>query len=425
MTFAALSNETIGWTIFIVILIGVVTYATINILRGAKPELGSEIELAPNRKPYLDDEALEGKKLDRALTWGLVTLFIIAIGLPMYWIYEPGRQANAAEDFNRKFVERGELLFAATGDNLEARNCAGCHGPKGVGGVAEYPLQRPDGTTSIVKWKAPALNTVLLRYSRQEVTFIITYGRPFSPMPPWGLAGGGPLNEQQVQNLVDYLESIQLTGEQAQQAARDELTKMMALTNADGTPVYASEGEALFNMGLDSGFAGGAYACGRCHTQGWSHASSFSEVKADSGCGALGPSLCGGAVERQFPATPSPSPCTPVDAATPASPTPASSSSSSSDSTSSAPPPCTNPFVDQIKFVTEGSVDGKRYGVHGQGSGKMPGFGERPAEPANETWPGSPGLLFWINGGKDRPVGPGMLPNDLIEQIVVYERSLE
>jgi hypothetical protein len=61
VTFAALTNETIGWTIFVVILIGVVVYTLINILRSAKPELGSEIELAPNRKPYLDDEELEGK----------------------------------------------------------------------------------------------------------------------------------------------------------------------------------------------------------------------------------------------------------------------------------------------------------------------------------------------------------------------------
>jgi cytochrome c553 len=424
MTFAALSNETIGWTIFIVILIGVVTYTLINILRGAKPELGSEIELAPNRKPYLDDEELEGKKLERALSWAIYSLIIIAIGLPMYWIYEPGRQAGAAEDFNRKFVERGEAMFQPTGDNLQALNCAGCHGPKGVGGVASYPLQNPDGTTSIVEWKAPALNTVLLRYSRQEVTFIITYGRPFSPMPPWGVTGGGPLNDQQVQNLVDYLESIQLTPEQAQQAARDELAKMMQEKNDDGTPKYASEGEALFNMGLDDKFAGGAYSCGRCHTQGWSYAKSFSEVKADSGCGALGPSLCGGSVERQFPAKSSESPCTPADQNATESSSSSSSSASGSGSTSSAPPPCPDPLADQVKFVTEGSVDGKRYGVHGQGSGKMPGFGQRPAEPANETWPGSPGLLFWINGGKDRPAGDGMLPDDLIEQIVIYERGL-
>ena len=74
--------------------------------------------------------------------------------------------------------------------------------------------------------------------------------------------------------------------------------------------------------------------------------------------------------------------------------------------------------------MTNGSETGKKYGVHGQGSGKMPGFGQRPAEPAVETFPGSPGLLFWLNDGKDRPAGPGMLPYDLITQIVAYERSL-
>ena len=99
MTFAALTNETIGWTIFIVILIGVVTYTVINILRGAKAELGSEIELAPNRKPYLDDEGLEGPKLTKALTWGLVLMGVTAVGLPAYWLREPTRQAGGG--FNR------------------------------------------------------------------------------------------------------------------------------------------------------------------------------------------------------------------------------------------------------------------------------------------------------------------------------------
>ena len=52
--------------------------------------------------------------------------------------------------------------------------------------------------------------------------------------------------------------------------------------------------------------------------------------------------------------------------------------------------------------------------MHGQGSGKMPGFGQRPGEPA----------LFWINKGKEREPSPGMLPDDLIAKIVDYERSL-
>jgi mono/diheme cytochrome c family protein len=414
---AALSNETIGWTIFIVILIGVITYTTINILRGAKAELGSEIELAPNRKPYLDDEELEGKKLDRALTIGLLTLFIIAVGLPLYWIFEPGRQEAAAKDFDRKFVERGEEMFAPTGDNLQALNCSGCHGPKGIGGSAVYNMTKPDGSVEVVNWKAPALNTVLLRYSREEVTYIITYGRPFSPMPAWGLAGGGALNDQQVQNLVDYIETIQLKPEDVQQQARDELTKMMALKDGSGNPVYSSEGEALFNLGLEDGFQGGALSCGRCHTQGWSYASTFSDVKAVSGCGALGPSLCNGGAERQFPANPGTFPCASADATSSGSTSSGVSSSASSAGTgdeSSGPPTCLNPFQDQIDFVTTGSENGKRYGLHGQGSGKMPGFGERPGEPA----------VYYINGGKAREPGPGILPTDLIEQIVAYERSL-
>ena len=71
-----------------------------------------------------------------------------------------------------------------------------------------------------VEWQGPALNTVLLRYTRDEVRYILEYGRPFSPMPAWGAKGGGPLTEQQLQNLIDYLESIQLTPEEAQERGR-------------------------------------------------------------------------------------------------------------------------------------------------------------------------------------------------------------
>ena len=34
-----------------------------------------------------------------------------------------------------------------------------------------------------------------------EVKFILNYGRPFSPMPAWGAPGGGPLTDQQLENL--------------------------------------------------------------------------------------------------------------------------------------------------------------------------------------------------------------------------------
>jgi hypothetical protein len=297
---------------------------------------------------------------------------------------------------------------------------------KAKGNVIDYNLTEPDGSVTPVKWRAPALNTVLLRYSRKEVTYILTYGRPFSPMPAWGLDGGGPLNAQQIQNLVDYLESIQISPEESQQQARDELNRMMGEKDESGAPLWKSEGEALFNMGLTGtqSFAGGANSCGRCHTQGWSYYQAdpdgdqqydLSKLKGQ-GCGALGPSLCNGSAERQFPSLPEVTPCTPVTDASGNTTTTTEPESSPADGgpTTTAVPECVNPAQDHIDFVTEGSEDGKRYGVHGQGSGKMPGFGQRPGEPA----------LFWINKGKEREPGPGQLPIDLIEKIVDYERSL-
>ena len=61
----------------------------------ARKEVGSEIELAANRKPYYDDEMLEGKRLERVQLMGVLLLVVLVIGLPLYWMFEPTRQAGA------------------------------------------------------------------------------------------------------------------------------------------------------------------------------------------------------------------------------------------------------------------------------------------------------------------------------------------
>ena len=126
---AALPYNSIGNVLAIIVILGVIAYVVINVVFSGKKEVGSEIEVAANRKPYLSDDELEGPKLDRTLTIALGTLILIAIALPFYWILEPGRQSNAVKDFDAKFVEQGRQMFQPTGDNLQALNCAGCHGP--------------------------------------------------------------------------------------------------------------------------------------------------------------------------------------------------------------------------------------------------------------------------------------------------------
>ena len=82
------------WSSLIVALARVPHLAT---CATARPELGAEIELAPNRKPYYDDEAARGPAARAFQLIGLGLLAVIAVGLPLYWLAEPGRQAGAVE----------------------------------------------------------------------------------------------------------------------------------------------------------------------------------------------------------------------------------------------------------------------------------------------------------------------------------------
>src|SRR4029453_13859388 len=202
---AASTVTTVGATIVVLLLIGFVVYIVANV-RAGREETGSEIELAPNRKPYYTDEELESTKLNRTLRWALVLLVIVAVGLPLYWLNEPGRMSGATKQVPATFETRGGQIY------VETSQCQNCHGPQGTGGQAPYTVLDADGKfIASVNWRAPALNTVLLRYTRDEVKYVINYGRPFSPMPGWGAAvNKGPLNEQQIDNVVDYLASIQL-----------------------------------------------------------------------------------------------------------------------------------------------------------------------------------------------------------------------
>jgi mono/diheme cytochrome c family protein len=217
---AASTVTTIGAVIVVLIVLGLLVYVWVN-LREGRPEVGSEIELAPNRKPYYDDDQLETTVLNRTLRWALVLLVIIAVGLPLYWLNEPARQSGAEENFLTTFEARGEDLY------VEGSQCQSCHGPEGTGGQATYTITDADGEfVATVNWRAPALDTVLLRFSREEVEYIINYGRPFSPMPGWSAeAGTGPLSPQQISNLIDYLASIQLTPDEAQLRRRSPPTR--------------------------------------------------------------------------------------------------------------------------------------------------------------------------------------------------------
>lgn len=374
---AASTVQTIGIVIGVIAVLAVIVYALFNV-RAGREEIGSEIELAANLKPYLDDDELESAKLDRTLTWGLATLAIVGIGLPAYWLAEPGRIDGAIEEYDRVFASRGEELYT------EGAQCNACHGPEGVGGVAPFTILDNNAEfVAQVEWKAPAIDTALLRYSRDEVRFILDYGRAFSPMPAWGAPGGGPLTEQQIDNIIDYMQEITITSEESIAAVEGELASTLGVDDpADIDYGDLETGEALFNLGKDSGFAGGAYACARCHTRGWSINQGAGKIQPTSadvseyvdypdGSGGYGPRLRGGIIPRQF---------ADVEAL--------------------------------VAFLTQGAEQGVTYGQNGLSSqGMMPGFGVNPNTDDVED-----GIY---------PSDGGMLSTEMIEAIARYVESLD
>src|SRR5258708_304170 len=112
---AASSTTAIAWLIFFATLGGWLLYFLAN-RKNARPELGSEMELAPNRRPYYDDDVLEGKRLERFQMVGLLFLVVLVVGLPLYWVLEPGRQAGATAQKEATFIEWGSKLFATTAE---------------------------------------------------------------------------------------------------------------------------------------------------------------------------------------------------------------------------------------------------------------------------------------------------------------------
>ena len=172
-------------------------------------------EVASNLKPGIDDQQLETRRLENGQKVAIACSAFLAVSLPLYFLGETNRQEGFVEEFAHESIERGEHL-------VEEFGCFDCHGPLGVGGIASF-VEKRSGVA--VSWAVPSLDDVLYRFDETELNFWVTFGRGNTPMPAWGLAGGGPMNEAQVEDVVNYVATIQIS----QQAAVDKTPAMLAV----------------------------------------------------------------------------------------------------------------------------------------------------------------------------------------------------
>ncbi len=160
---------------------------------------GSE-EIPNNLAPGLTNAEIETKRLETGQKAAIAFSAFLAISLPLYFLGELDRQEAFVVEFSDESISRGEHI-------VEEFACFSCHGPEGVGGSSQFVEQRSGVTVS---WAAPSLNDVFYRYDEDEVNYWVTFGRGNTPMPAWGIPGGGPLNELQVIDVVNYLKTIQV-----------------------------------------------------------------------------------------------------------------------------------------------------------------------------------------------------------------------
>jgi mono/diheme cytochrome c family protein len=179
-----------------------------------------------NLTPYLTDDELENKRLNRVLVSALIATAVLAIVMPIYYLNESSRQAGAVADFSETAIDRGLEWFTEY-------KCGNCHGANAGGGGAKFVEARSGITTT---WAAPSLNDVMYRYTQDEVRYWLVYGRQGTPMPAWGADGGGPLDDQQIDELIAYLASIQAPQADVVNAVDDNVARALrVLDNADQT----------------------------------------------------------------------------------------------------------------------------------------------------------------------------------------------
>ena len=182
-------------------------------LRG-RPERKPDIP--PAMRPGPADETLERAKVVSLPGWGTLFVLFFSLWIPITWFNEPTVNVNDEVEAVERSIERGSRWFQVSSEeNPTGFGCARCHGANAEGGSVSFT--NPEGEV-IPDYPVPKLVDVCggpntghpLIKSLEDVRNTIMQGRqPNTPMPSWSIRFQGAMNDQQIQDLINYLISIQ------------------------------------------------------------------------------------------------------------------------------------------------------------------------------------------------------------------------
>jgi cytochrome c oxidase cbb3-type subunit III len=135
--------------------------------------------------PAFEPEGLD-RSLNRYLAWGIVFMVLLLAGFVVYRVREPSLRRDATRAQTTSYTDIGRTLFAT--------NCAQCHGANASGG----------GT-------APTLNSreFLKNTTDNQIHALVAGGVSGTAMPAWSVDYAGTLTDEQVNQVVTYLRSLE------------------------------------------------------------------------------------------------------------------------------------------------------------------------------------------------------------------------
>lgn len=146
--------------------------------------------------------------LDKKIVLGALMLFSVfaLIGAYLFTLLVVRADASSVTWRDRVAEEHQQDAAVTRGRNLYANFCFDCHGKDGKGDVGVgLPLNKPDFKFDTIKD-----DPLKLAATEALLDLAIHRGRLKAPpgisMPPWGAADGGPLNDEQIRQLMAFIE---------------------------------------------------------------------------------------------------------------------------------------------------------------------------------------------------------------------------
>jgi mono/diheme cytochrome c family protein len=208
MTVLAVSGGR-GLTIAMVIAVLFVFLGGNAYLMLRRPRRPGTPDIPSAMRPGPSDAQLEEPRLVRMQAWGIVTVLAMAIWVPAVWLNEPKQNEIDQRNFNAASIAAGAASVQLNSEsNPTGIGCVRCHGPDLGGGFNVF-----NGTVVPV----PNLQTVCggAKYGHTQITSLadvvntIAEGRAGSDMPSWSVKFAGSLDDQQINDIVNYILSIQ------------------------------------------------------------------------------------------------------------------------------------------------------------------------------------------------------------------------